>query len=47
MYYTYYTMYKKKTITIKKEHEDWIEKNNINLSRFVQMCIQKKINTKK
>jgi post-segregation antitoxin (ccd killing protein) len=25
-----------KTITIKDEHEEWIKKHSINLSRFVQ-----------
>jgi hypothetical protein len=28
-----------KTITIKDEHEEWIEKYSINLSRFVQKRI--------
>ncbi len=32
-----------KTITIKKEHEDWIKDNSINLSRFVQRKIEEKI----
>lgn len=42
MYYMYFMVnYVKKTITIKKEHDDWIKKNAINLSRFVQNCIEK------
>jgi len=27
---------KKKTITIKEKQEEWIQKNHLNLSRFVQ-----------
>ena len=33
----------RKNITIEKEHADWLENNSINLSRFVQRCIDDKI----
>jgi len=36
-------MYVRKQITIKKEHEEWIKKNCINLSRFVQKKIEEEI----
>lgn len=29
-----------KSITIKSEQEDWIKKNHISLSRFVQQALQ-------
>ncbi len=35
--------YVKKTITITKDQENWINKESINLSRFVQKCISKKV----
>jgi len=35
--------YIKKTITIKKEQEDWIKQNNINLSRLVQAELDRRI----
>lgn len=37
----------RKNITIKKQHADWIENNSINLSRFVQRCIDDKIESDK
>ena len=33
--------YIKKTITIKKEHNEWIKKTALNLSRFVQNALDK------
>ena len=41
MYYTYNMIHK--TITIKQIHEEWIEKNTINLSRFVQRKIDEEL----
>jgi len=35
--------YIKKTITITDNHSAWIDKNSINLSRFVQKEIDKKL----
>ena len=35
--------YVKKHITLKKEHAEWVEKNCINLSRFVQRQIDEEI----
>ncbi len=32
--------YVRRHITIKKEHAEWVEKNCINLSRFVQKRIE-------
>jgi hypothetical protein len=29
----------RKHITVKERHEDWVDENNINLSRFVQDAI--------
>lgn len=43
MYHTYDMEYIKKTITIKKEQEDWIKQNNINLSRLVQAELDRRI----
>ena len=33
----------RKNITIKSSHEEWIENNSINLSRFVQKYIDAQI----
>ena len=45
MYYTYNMIHK--TITIKIEHEEWIEENSINLSRYVQKKIEEELNKDK
>jgi len=37
----------KKTILIEKEQNDWLEDNNINLSKFVRKKIQKEIDEQK
>lgn len=34
---------KTKTITIQDVHEDWLHENSVSLSRFVQKCIDKKM----
>lgn len=39
-YYHYYMNYLKKTITITKEQNNWVDKETINLSRFVQKAIE-------
>ena len=33
----------KKTITIREDHEEWIKRRHINLSRFVQAKIDEEI----
>ena len=46
MYYTYNmkeTNYIRKGITITREQEDWVQKNSINLSRFIQQCLNERI----
>lgn len=35
--------YVKKTITIKKDQEEWIKENHINLSRLVQAELDRRI----
>lgn len=42
MYHTYYMAFIKKTITISKEQNEWLESNCINLSRLVQKVIDNK-----
>lgn len=46
MYYQYNMEYVKKTITITDEQEKWINEHSINLSRFVQKCLDEKIRRK-
>ena len=36
---------KVKTITIGDEHEDWLHDNSVSLSRFVQKCIDEKMDS--
>jgi len=36
-----------KTISIKREHEDWLIENNISLSLFVQEAIEEAMHYKK
>lgn len=43
MHYTYNMKYIRKTITITEEQEKWIKDNCINLSRFIQKELDKKI----
>ena len=38
--------YIKKTITITEDNDKWLRENSINLSRFVQKCIDKNANKK-
>lgn len=35
--------YIKKTITISEEHNQWIIKNSINLSRYMQKALDKEV----